>query len=158
MIGVLAMQNVEVDNKNEHAKVCGTVKAAVLTNDPKCLDLCAVSVYDTKPVHFLTMCNNNIKWVEKERKIYNKNTGKKEKANFLRLNVNDDYNQGMGEVDIADQLRGAREAVRRGQGQHQVPHDAGAALQGCAQRDVRADQGGAGRRVEGGGQREPLRA
>eukprot|EP00536_Pseudo-nitzschia_multiseries_P000427 jgi/Psemu1/970/gm1.970_g len=60
----------------------GTVKAAVLEGDPKCAFLIASSVYDTKP------------------------TDKKEKMKFLQLNQLDTYNNGMGNADISDQLRG----------------------------------------------------
>ena len=51
------------------------------------------------------MACNSIEWVVKQRSIYNKEQGKSEKIDFLRLNVNDDYNYGMGHVDLADQLQ-----------------------------------------------------
>ena len=95
----------EITDRKAAEKVRGTVKAALLKGDTECPDLCAVSVYDTKPVHFLTMCNEKIEWVKKTRKVFNKEKKKVEKINFLRLNVNDDYNNGMGDVDVADQLR-----------------------------------------------------
>ena len=59
-------------NCKEQFKVHGKVKAVVLTDDPVCPDLCAVSIYDNKPVHFLTMCNTAIKWITKKRRVYNK--------------------------------------------------------------------------------------
>ena len=96
----------EVQNKKEQLRVRGTLKAAKLVNDPDCPDMCAVSVYDTKPVHFLTLCNSAIKWVQKKRKVFDKGRNLTEKIRFLRLNITDDYNNGMGQVDIADQLRG----------------------------------------------------
>ena len=43
-----------------------------MENKPNCPDLCAVSIYDTKPVHFLTMCNTAIKWIVKKKRVYNK--------------------------------------------------------------------------------------
>ena len=95
----------EVQNRNEQGKVRGTVKAAELVGDPKCPGLVAVSIYDTKPVHFLSMRCENIKWVEKTRLVYDKNKGKTIRLKFLRLNVTEDYNYGMGHVDMADQLR-----------------------------------------------------
>jgi hypothetical protein len=49
----------------------GTVKAAVLEGDPDCPNLVAVSVYDTKPVHFITMVSECIEWVTKSRKVWN---------------------------------------------------------------------------------------
>ena len=94
----------EVNNRKEQELVRGTVKACKLVGDKKCPQLCAVSVYDTKPVHFLTMCNDSIKWIKKEQKVYNKEEGKSQNIEFLRLNVNDEYNFGMGHVDVLDQL------------------------------------------------------
>jgi hypothetical protein len=83
----------------------GTVKAAVLKNDPLLTDLMASSVYDTKPVHFLSTFCESIKWIVKERQTFNVNTGKTEDMCFLRFNQNDFYNFSMGSVDVSDQLR-----------------------------------------------------
>ena len=97
----------EVQNKAEQDKVRGTVLAAELVGDSKCPSLVAVSVYDTKPVHFLSMKAQSIKWEEKSRQVYDRSKGEMTTMKFLRLNVNDDYNYGMGGADIADQLRGS---------------------------------------------------
>jgi hypothetical protein len=83
----------------------GTVKAAVLKGDPDCPNLVAVSVYDTKPVHFIFMFCENIEWTVKKRQVYNKATNKMEFIEFLRLNVNDDHNREMNDCNIQDQLR-----------------------------------------------------
>ena len=83
----------------------GTTKAAVLKDDDECLNLVASSVYDTKPVHFLSMISKGIKWVEKERIVYNVETGQNEPVKFLRLDYIDNYNNTMGHVDVSDQLR-----------------------------------------------------
>eukprot|EP00536_Pseudo-nitzschia_multiseries_P003570 jgi/Psemu1/8122/gm1.8122_g len=82
----------------------GTVKAAVLEGNPECAFLIASSVYDTKPVHYLSMVTSVIEGVEKEKVVYNVDTEQKEKMKFLHLNQLDTYNHGMG--GIADQLRG----------------------------------------------------
>ena len=95
----------EITNKKEQGKVRGTVKAAELVGDPDCPGLVAVSIYDTKPVHFLSMRCDAIKWIEKERLVYDKSKNKTIKLKFLRLNVTEEYNFGMGHVDMADQLR-----------------------------------------------------
>jgi hypothetical protein len=95
----------EVKNRKAQISVRGTVKAAVLTGDPECPDLVATSVYDTKPVHFLSMICSEIKWIAKERSVFNVDTGMMETMRFLRLNHINDYNYGMGHVDLSDQLR-----------------------------------------------------
>ena len=45
----------EVKNITQQRDVRGTVKAAVLEGDLGCPNLVASSVYDTKPVHYLSM-------------------------------------------------------------------------------------------------------
>ena len=61
----------EVKNCKEQIKVKGTVKAAVLEGDPSCPNLVAASVYDTKPVHMLSMTRKEIKWNRQEKPVYN---------------------------------------------------------------------------------------
>jgi Transposase IS4/SAP domain len=95
----------EVKTRSDQLKVRGTVKAAILEGDPLCPSLVATSVYDTKPVHFLSMSCNSIAWIVKERSVFNVDTGSLELMRFLRLNVNDSYNNDMGHVDVSDQLR-----------------------------------------------------
>jgi hypothetical protein len=57
----------EVENKNLQAKVRGTTKAAVLEGDSECPDIVAFSVYDIKPVNFLsTACSSRFdRWMRK---------------------------------------------------------------------------------------------
>jgi hypothetical protein len=98
------LQAVQTSRKAAMA-VRGTVKAAVLVGDPACPNLLATSVYDTKPVHFLSTVCENIKWMVKERMVFNVETGKLETMRFLRLEQNDFYNNSMGDVDVSDQLR-----------------------------------------------------
>jgi hypothetical protein len=45
----------------------GATKAVALTDDPKVPDLVAFSVYDTKPVNFLSMACMGLKWIEKRK-------------------------------------------------------------------------------------------
>ena len=59
-------------------------------------DLLAVAYYDQKPVHFLSTC---------EKKVFCVESDQVETLKFLRPSINNDYNYGMGGVDIADQLR-----------------------------------------------------
>jgi hypothetical protein len=77
----------------------------VLEGDPDCPNLVAVSVYDTKPVHFITMVSECIEWVTKSRKVWNAALQALVSMEFLRLNVNDNYNGEMNDVDISDHLR-----------------------------------------------------
>ena len=84
----------------------GTVKAAVLEGDLGCPNIIASSVYDTNTVHCLSMVSKSIQWVQKEKMVYNVDNGKVEALKFLKLNQIDKYNNGMGDVDVAEQLRG----------------------------------------------------
>ena len=47
----------------------GTVKAAVLQGDTNFVNLVASSIYNTQPVHFLSMVCDTIKWVKKKKKV-----------------------------------------------------------------------------------------
>ena len=80
----------------------GTTKAAEMVDNPDCPSLCAVSVYDTKTVHFLSMCNSAIHWIKKSRQVY-KTDGK---DGISTIDIINDYNMGMGYVDINDRLQG----------------------------------------------------
>ena len=57
-------------NRKEQERVRGTVIAAELVGDSKYPSLISMSVYDTKPVHLLSMAVDNIKWTEKKREVY----------------------------------------------------------------------------------------
>ena len=98
------VQEEQLSKKGQDA-VRGTTKAAVLKGDDECPSLIASSVYDSKPVHFLSMMSKEIKWVEKERLTYNVDTGRNEIMKFLRLDHIDNCNNTMGHVDVSDQLR-----------------------------------------------------
>jgi hypothetical protein len=91
-------------NAKEADKVHGTIKAAVL-DDPECPSVVCMSYYDSKDVYFMSTSATEIKWVEKERHVYNKEAQKMVSMKFLRPNIVDDYNNGMNKVDQADQLR-----------------------------------------------------
>jgi hypothetical protein len=97
----------ELKNAKEAEKVRGLTKAAVLEGDAECPNLVAFSVYDTKLVHFLSMSCSELKWIEKVKLVFNKKEEKRVQMRFLRCKVNDDYNNGVNGVDMADQLRGS---------------------------------------------------
>ena len=95
----------EEKNLDKQDSVRGTVKAAVLKNDPVAPNIVAASVYDTKPVHIISSVVDKIEWLTKERQIYDKDSKEYKEIEYLRLNLIEWYNAGMGGVDIADQLR-----------------------------------------------------
>jgi Transposase IS4 len=95
----------EAKNKTELRAVRGTTIGAVLKGDDGCPDILAVSVYDSKPVNFVSTIHKEIKWVVNEKDVYSLESGTTESNKFLRLNVNKDYNFKMNAVDRADQLR-----------------------------------------------------
>jgi hypothetical protein len=97
----------EVTDRKKQIAVRGTVKAAHLQGDDVIKCLIASSVYDTKPVHYLSMVSVKLEWVVVEKKVYNVDTQKTEFIRFLRLNIIHKYNHTMGHVDVADQLRGS---------------------------------------------------
>ena len=73
----------ELTNKTAIEQVQGTVKDARLKGDPDCPCLIASSVYDTKPIHYLSMITDTIKWIVKERPVYNIDTKQVELMRFL---------------------------------------------------------------------------
>ena len=97
----------EVKTKDELARVRGTLKVAKLVGDEKLQGLVAVSLYDTKPVYVLTNAIEQVKWIQKDRQLYDKTQNKKAPPPFYRINIIISYNYNMNNVDIADQLRGS---------------------------------------------------
>jgi hypothetical protein len=85
----------ELKSRKEQIQVRVTVKAAVMEGNADCLNMVAVSVYDPKPVHFLSTSCQLIEWITKDRKLFLSSLGRIGKNKFLRLNINDNYNQEM---------------------------------------------------------------
>ena len=73
----------EVKNRHAQIGVRGTAKAAKLVGYPGCPNLIASSVYETKPVHYLSMVSKSIKWKKLEQKVYNVDTNRVETLEFL---------------------------------------------------------------------------
>ena len=46
----------------------GMTKGERLKNSIECPDLLAISVYDTKPVHVMSMCSESVEWAVKKRR------------------------------------------------------------------------------------------
>ena len=61
-------QDAKGEKNTEAAR--GTVRAAVLKDDSKVKDLIAFSVYDSKPVHFLSSAATSLKWLKKTKRVY----------------------------------------------------------------------------------------
>ena len=100
-----AIKQDELSKKKDLEKVRHTVKAAILKGDEVCKDLVSISVYDTKPVYFLSNALEGIHWMRKERKVFDTVKKRNFQMEFHRLNVIDFYNNNMGNVDLADQIR-----------------------------------------------------
>ncbi len=99
------MGQLEEKNVKEAQKLRGRTAAAMLVNSHECPDLCACSVYDTKPVHMLSMVEENLSWVVKKRRVWSAVHKQIKEVGFLCLNFIDNYNANMNSVDIANQLR-----------------------------------------------------
>ena len=83
----------------------GTVKANMMKYGPERKGFIGVSFYDIKPAHFLSRSAESLEWTTKYCMVYCNLQKKMERLDFLRLNINDEYNFSMGDVDVADQLR-----------------------------------------------------
>ena len=89
------------------------MKAVVLDGVPNLPGLVSVSVYDTKPDHFLLMCYNTIKWVQKTRQVYDPKIDVVHGAHFFLLNINHLYNHNIDLIDLSDQLRNLYQVYHR---------------------------------------------
>ena len=58
---------VEKKSRKYQIKVRGTFKAALLEGDAACPNLVACIIYDTNPVHYLSMVCDTLKWVVMEK-------------------------------------------------------------------------------------------
>ena len=78
----------EQNSRKYQIKVCGTVKAAVLEGDAACHNLLACSIYDTKPVNYLSMVCDTLKWVVMEKPCFNVETSMVETIRFFKNECN----------------------------------------------------------------------
>ena len=62
-------------------------KDSVLEGGVECPDIVEFSVYDTKPVHFLSMAAEKLVWNINEKEIYYKATKKKVSIQFYRTDL-----------------------------------------------------------------------
>ena len=73
----------EVKKKNELKRIRNTVKAAVLKGDEVLKELVSVCIYDVKPVYFLSSACEDIKWVRKEKKVFDQKKKKQSACHFI---------------------------------------------------------------------------
>ena len=76
----------------------------MLAGVPNLIGFVAVSIYDTKPVHFILISLNTIKWFQKTRQVYDPETKMVFDTHFFHLNVNDTYYYNTKLVDLGDKL------------------------------------------------------
>ena len=67
----------------------------MLKGDIKCNGLVTVSFYDYKSVYFITNACENIRWKQKNQRLWHKERGGNVNAPFYCLNLVDEYNLGM---------------------------------------------------------------
>ena len=102
-----SIKRVEVERRKDQLKVHGNVKAAVLEGGPGCTNLVTYSIYDTKPVHYLSIVTLELKWIVKDKVVCNVDTVPTEILKFPRMN-NIHHNKSiMVNVDNTDQLIGS---------------------------------------------------
>ena len=65
---------------------CGRVKAVILENGPDQPNLVANRIYDTKPVHYLSMVSDQLRWKCVSKLVFNIDTDEMELLEFLWLN------------------------------------------------------------------------
>ena len=70
-----------------------------------CKGLIAVSNYNIKPVHFISMSTEYLEWKNKKFMVYFNVHKKMLRLEFLRLNINYEYNFSVGGIDVSDKLR-----------------------------------------------------
>ena len=66
----------EFGSKKAHIDIRVKEKELVLEKDPKCTNLVEAIMYDTKPVHYIRMVSEELKWVVKEKRHFGVDTGK----------------------------------------------------------------------------------
>ena len=89
----------------EKQRVCVTTKDEVLNGGPQGPNLVILSVYDQKPVHFLSWFCTEINYIYKSKFIYPKEDKRMNEIYLLRLNVNNHHKNEMVNVDVSEQLQ-----------------------------------------------------
>ena len=60
-----------LESKKSQIETRGTSEEAFMEGDPKCNNLVEAVMYDTKPLHCISMVPEELKWVFKEIELFN---------------------------------------------------------------------------------------
>ena len=99
------IKQAEVTKREALANVRNTLTAAKIVGAQDNTPIVCACIYDQKPVYVISNACLNVTWVEKKRKVYHPEDNSMVDCPFHRLNLIDFYNNNMGSVDMADQLR-----------------------------------------------------
>lgn len=83
----------------------GTTKAEILVGHDECPGLIACLVYDSKSVYLLSTAATEIKWITKDRKVYDYSIEDCVPMQYVCTDMQEMYNYGMNKVDLSDQYR-----------------------------------------------------
>ena len=72
------------------AREIGRIKSGVIEGGVYFPGLVCCSIYDTKPVRFLTMASEDIKQITKERYVYDSQNHTQVAMEFLRTNIQEE--------------------------------------------------------------------
>ena len=72
MSGILShVTQEELKSKKAQIETRGTSKEAVTEGYPKCTNLIEASIYDTTPIHYISMVSEDLKWILKQKECFN---------------------------------------------------------------------------------------
>ena len=66
------IEQVDVTKKEDLVQTRGNLKVAELMGDAKAPWIISMSLYDTKPVYLMGVACEEIKWLKKDRKLFDK--------------------------------------------------------------------------------------
>lgn len=65
----------------------------------------SISLYDSKPLYFMSNTCESVKWKTMTSKVWHKDLQKMDEIPFFCLNIVDDYNNDMNDIDLVDQVK-----------------------------------------------------
>ena len=87
------------------AKEKWTLKVSTHKEDAEIPSIVALSLYNSKLFYFMSNACEEVKWKQTTRQVWHRDLQKILEMPFFRLNLILDYNNGMNDVDLADQVR-----------------------------------------------------